>query len=90
MNKEQKEVWKKLANKGLILSPRTIEALNPNTMAAYSQPAIDLITDLQEKLDDEYTVVSVNTVMDPSTLEPVAIVKLRKTIPYSEEIEKSS
>ena len=89
MNDKEK-VWKKLAKKDLILSDRTKEALNPSTMAAYSQPAIDIVKDLQEKLDDEYTVVSVNTVIDPSTLEPVAIVRLRKTKSYSEEIEKSS
>lgn len=81
MNAEQKKVWKKLAKKDLILSDRAKNDLSPITLAAYSQPAIDIVKDLQEKLDDEYTVVSVNTVIDPSTFEPIATVKLRRTKP---------
>lgn len=84
MNSKEK-VWKKLAKKDLIISPRVQEILESDVVENQSIPQNEMLKDLQEKLDGEYTVIQLHTVVHPTTFEPIATIGLRRTKPYSKD-----
>ena len=72
MNAEGRKVWKKLAKKDLIMGPRVAGQELHND-------AQDMINDLKDKLDCEYTVQDIKHLTDPATFEPITIIQLIKT-----------
>jgi len=78
--KPEEKVWKKLAKKELILSDYVREKISTApTPESQSDQVREIIADLQDKLDAEYTVTDISTSTDAVTFEPVVRVIIRKT-----------
>jgi len=74
MNKEQKQTWKKLSKTELVLG----DDIN-GYLDQFPETAQELIADLGDHLDSEFTVLYAKTYKDPNTLELYSIVEIRKT-----------
>jgi hypothetical protein len=74
MISDKEKVWKKLANKGLIMGPRIKDDI-PNL----NDEVAEMIVALKDKLDDDFTVLDIKHVINPSTFQPFSIIQLIKT-----------
>ena len=69
MNKEQKEVWKKLADDTMRIEPEVEEYI--------TKPMRTHIDELKERFDKRYSLIHLSVVVDPTTFEPMVIFYIR-------------
>jgi len=75
MNADKEKVWKAISKTELKLSPGVKELL-PNC----SDDAREMVAELQDKLDNKFTLSDVSTLVDPNTFEPMIVMRLIKTV----------